>query len=147
MMVEARRQQQHSPVRAAVTAQLAVGDRHPGRRAGAGSKILAEIRLGFNLNKPDGPKSQYWLSFPDYDVKNRMKLEYPLEDFVTPLIDEYVHDFRATLMRGRDKYLHSRNAQGAQGKSHLQRTDHGPHHQADRFADYRRTSSATPSAP
>jgi integrase len=46
-----------------------------------------------------------------------MKLEYPLEDFVTPLIDEYVHDFRATLMRGRDEeYLFPGMHKGAKGK-------------------------------
>ena len=58
---------------------------------------LAAIRLGMNLIKPDGPRSNYWLVFPDYDVKNRIKLEYPLDQRVTRLIDEYVHDFRPSL--------------------------------------------------
>ena len=40
---------------------------------------LAAIRLGINLIKPGGPHSNYWLTFPDYDVKNRVTLEYPLE--------------------------------------------------------------------
>ena len=116
MMSEARRQQQHSPVRTAVTAQLAVAIAIltvvPVR-----IKNLTEVRLGFNLNKPGGPKSQYWLNFPDYDVKNRMKLEYPLEDYVTPLIDEYVHEFRPTLLRGRDEdYLFPGMNKGAKGK-------------------------------
>ena len=116
MMAEARRQQQHSPVRAAVLAQLAVAIAIlilvPLR-----IKNLTEIRLGINLSKPDGPKSQYWVNFPDYDVKNRMKLEYPLEHFVTPLIDEYVHDFRPTLLRGRDEdYLFPGMHKGAKGK-------------------------------
>jgi hypothetical protein len=61
---------------------------------------LAAIKLGANLIKPDGPASNYWLVFPDYDVKNRIKLEYPLPQYLTELIDEYVHDFRPTLMRG-----------------------------------------------
>jgi integrase len=61
---------------------------------------LTTIKLGFNLIKPDGPDSSYWLVFPDYDVKNRVKLEFPLEQYVTRLIDEYVHDFRPTLLRG-----------------------------------------------
>jgi hypothetical protein len=102
MINEARQRQECSPVRAAVTAQLAVAIAIlcivPVR-----IKNLSEIRLGFNLSKPGGTKSQYWLNFPNYDVKNRIKLEHPLEDHVTPLIDEYVHEFRPTLLRGRDE--------------------------------------------
>jgi integrase len=102
MMAEARRQQYHAPVRAAVTAQLAVAIAiltvAPIRVGN-----LTAIQLGKNLSKPDGPNSNYWLSFPDYDVKNRMKLEYPLEPYLTQLIDEYVHDFRPTLLRGRNE--------------------------------------------
>jgi integrase len=64
---------------------------------------LAATRLDFNLIKPDGPGSNYWLVFPDYDVKNRVRLEYPLDGQVTELIDEYVHDFRHALLRGRNE--------------------------------------------
>jgi integrase len=32
-----------------------------------------------------------------------MKLEYPLESYLTKLIDEYIHDFRPTLLRGRNE--------------------------------------------
>jgi hypothetical protein len=100
MMAEARRQRHHGDgVRAAVTAQLAVGigilSVAPVRLAN-----LASIRLGFNLIKPGGLDSNYWLVFPDYDVKNRVKLEYPLAQYLTLLIDEYVHEFRPTLLRG-----------------------------------------------
>jgi len=99
MMAAARSRQAFAPARAAVTAQLAVAIAiltfAPVRLAN-----LTAIRLGFNLIKPDGPESNYWLVFPDYDVKNRVKLEYPLERSITQLIDEYVHDFRPTLMRG-----------------------------------------------
>jgi site-specific recombinase XerD len=103
MMAEARRQRHHGDgVRAAVTAQLAIGigilSVAPVRLAN-----LASIRLGFNLIKPGGPDSNYWLVFPDYDVKNRVKLEYPLEQYLTRLIDEYVHEFRPTLLRGRNE--------------------------------------------
>jgi hypothetical protein len=116
MMAEARKHQQHAPLRAAVTAQIAVAIAilciAPVR-----IKNLTAIRLGTNLSKPGGPKSQYWLRFPDYDVKNRMKLEYPLEDHITPLIDEYVHDFRPTLLRGRDEdWLFPGARGGAKGK-------------------------------
>jgi len=99
MMAAARSRQAFAPARAAVTAQLAVAIAiltfAPVRLAN-----LTATRLGFNLIKPDGPESNYWLVFPDYDVKNRVKLEYPLERSITQLIDEYVHDFRPTLMRG-----------------------------------------------
>jgi integrase len=40
------------------------------------------------------------LVFPDYDVKNRVNLEFPFDDKLTALIDEYVHTFRSTLLRG-----------------------------------------------
>ena len=39
-------------------------------------------------------------SFPYYDVKNRIKLEFPLDEHLTALIEEYVHDHRAALLRG-----------------------------------------------
>jgi hypothetical protein len=92
MMTSARACAGHSPMRAAVTAQLAVAiailSVAPVRLAN-----LTAIRLGFNLIKPGGPGSNYWLVFPDYDVKNRVKLESPLEPYLTHLIDEYVFDY------------------------------------------------------
>jgi hypothetical protein len=95
MMAAAR--QQHAPISAAVTAQLAVAigilTAAPVRLAN-----LTAIRLGLNLIKPDSPNSNYWLVFPEYDVKNRVKLEYPLAPYLTRLIDEYVHDFRPVLL-------------------------------------------------
>jgi Phage integrase family len=101
MMATARSQQSSAPLRAAVTAQLAVAIAiltfAPVRLAN-----LTAIKLGFNLIKPGGPNSNYWLVFPNYDVKNRVKLEYPLEQHITRLIDEYVHDFRPTLLHGRN---------------------------------------------
>jgi len=101
LMSTARSQRLCAPLKAAVTAQLAVAIAiltwAPVRLAN-----LTAIRLGINLIKPDGPDSNYWLVFPDYDVKNRVKLEYPLERYLTRLIDEYVHDFRPTLLRGRN---------------------------------------------
>jgi integrase len=63
---------------------------------------LTTIRLGMNLIKPDGPDSDYWLVFPDYDVKNRVRLNYRLKN-ITVLIDEYVHDFRPNLLRRRNE--------------------------------------------
>jgi hypothetical protein len=99
MMAEARRQQ-HAPVRAGVMAQVAVAiailSVAPLRLAN-----LTAIRLGTNLIKPGGPGSDYWLTFPDHGVKNRVKIDYPLKEDVTRLIDKYVHTFRPTLLRGR----------------------------------------------
>jgi integrase len=59
--------------------------------------------LELNLIKPGGPEAHFWLVFPDYDVKNRLKLEYPMDRVVTELINEYVHDFRPTLLRGHNE--------------------------------------------
>jgi hypothetical protein len=101
MMSSARSLQPSASIKAAVTAQLAVAIAiltvAPVRLAN-----LVAIKLGFNLIKPDGPDSNYWLIFPDYDVKNRVRLEYPLEQYLTQLIDEYVHEFRPVLLRGRN---------------------------------------------
>jgi len=100
-LMSTARSQQSAPLRATITAQLAVAIAiltwAPVRLAN-----LTAIRLGINLIKPDGPGSNYWLVFPDYDVKNRVKLEYPLDQYLTRLIDEYVHNFRPTLLRGRN---------------------------------------------
>jgi hypothetical protein len=116
MMAEARRNRVRAPVQSAVKAQIAVAIALltivPVR-----IKNLTEIRLDLNLSKPAGPKSDYWLNFPDYDVKNRMKLEYALDEYITPLIDEYVHDFRPKLLRGRNEdYLFPGMRSGAKGK-------------------------------
>jgi integrase len=117
LMKEAWRQREHKPVQSAVTAQLATAIAIltivPVR-----IKNLTEIRLGLNLNKPGGPQSQYWLHFPDYDVKNRMKLEAPLENHITSLIDKYVHEFRPAVLRGRDEnVLFPGLRAGAKGKT------------------------------
>jgi integrase len=101
LMSTARSQRSSAPHRAAITAQLAVAIAiltvAPVRLAN-----LVAIKLGINLIKPGGPDSNYWLTFPDYDVKNRVRLEYPLEQDLTRMIDEYVHDFRPIVLRGRN---------------------------------------------
>jgi hypothetical protein len=101
MMAEARRGAQGN-VRAAVTAQLAIAIAIE-TVAPIRIKNLSEIRLGINLAKPGGSEDRYWLYFPNYDVKNRMRLEYPLEEHVSKLIDEYIHNFRPILLRGRNE--------------------------------------------
>jgi integrase len=119
MMRIARSQQASAPARAALAAQLAVAIAiltfAPVRLAN-----LTAIKLGFNLIKPDGPESNYWLVFPDYDVKNRVKLEYPLEPSVTRLIDEYVNEFRPALMRSSNEdWLFPGQTGGMKGKTCL----------------------------
>jgi hypothetical protein len=93
------RLERHAPVRAAVLAQIAVAVAvltvAPVRLGN-----LASIRIGENLTKPGGPESNYWLIFAKYEVKNAMPLQFPLDDAVTEIINEYVHDFRPALIRG-----------------------------------------------
>jgi integrase len=50
-------------------------------------------------------------------VKNRIRLEYPLEPYLTRFIDEYVYDFRPILLRGRNEnWLFPGQRGGAKGK-------------------------------
>ena len=98
LLMQQARAQRHAPIRAALTAQIAVAVAietvAPIRLAN-----LAAIQLEENLTKPGGPDSNYWLSFRKYDVKNGMPLQFKLDAEVTAIINEYVHDFRPALMR------------------------------------------------
>jgi integrase len=119
MMATARSQRAYAPAQSAVRAQIAAAigilTCAPVRLAN-----LTAIRLGTNLIKPGGLDSNYWLVFPDYDVKNRVKLEYPLEQYLTELIYEYVHDFRPALLRGRNEdWLFPGQGGQAKGKTCL----------------------------
>jgi integrase len=99
LMAQARLLREQAPVKAAVLAQLAVAIAiltfAPVRLGN-----LVQIRLDQNLMKPGGLDTPYMLVFPDYDVKNRVNLEFPLDDALTTLIDEYIREFRSTLLRG-----------------------------------------------
>jgi integrase len=99
LMQEARRVKDHAPIKAAVSAQVAVAIAIL-TLAPIRLRNLMCIELGQNLNKPGGPNSPYWLVFPHYDVKNRIDLNFQFDDALTDLIDEYIHDFRPTLLRG-----------------------------------------------
>ena len=98
LMRQARADQAHAPVKAAVTAQLAVAIAilcfAPVRLTN-----LVSIELDKNLIKPGGPNSPFWLTFPHYDVKNRLNLDFTFDEARTRLINEYIHDFRPTLVR------------------------------------------------
>jgi hypothetical protein len=99
LMRRARSLKDQAPVKAAVTAQIAVAVAIL-TAAPVRASNLAAIRLGENLNKPGGPDTPYLLVFPEYDVKNQVDLTSELDEYVTAVIDEYVHDFRPALMRG-----------------------------------------------
>ena len=99
LMKRARSLKDRAPVKAAVTAQIAVAvailTEAPVRAAN-----LAAIRLDENLIKPGGPETSYLLVFPHYDVKNRVDLTFEFDDYLTDLIDEYVQEYRPSLLRG-----------------------------------------------
>jgi integrase len=98
LMRQARYAKDHAPVKAALTAQLAVAVAiltfAPIRLGN-----LVAIELGQNLIKPGGLNSPYWLVFPNYDVKNQVDLNFKFDEPLTELIDEYVHEFRPVLLR------------------------------------------------
>jgi integrase len=99
LMEQARSNKDHAPIKAAVAAQLATAiailSFAPVRLGN-----LIKIELGQNLIKPAGLHSPYWLVFPNYDVKNRVDLNFKFDQPLTDLIDEYIHEFRPTLLRG-----------------------------------------------
>jgi integrase len=116
LMMEEARRQRHRPIRAAVIAQLAVAI---AIEAVAPVRLenLTSIRQEANLNKPDGPDSNYWLHFAPEDVKNTVRLQFVFKEYLTQLIDEYVQDFWPTLLRGRkEDYLFPGLRKGAKGK-------------------------------
>jgi integrase len=99
LMQQARSAKDHAPIKAGVSAQLAVAVAiltfAPVRLFN-----LVSIELGQNLIKPGGLNTPYWLVFPHYDVKNRVDLNFQFDQPLTDLIDEYVQEFRPALLRG-----------------------------------------------
>jgi integrase len=99
LMRKARLLAEHAPLKAAVTAQMAVAiailSVAPIRVGN-----LGRIRLEENLIKPGGLDAPYWLVFPDNDVKNGVPLEFPLDQHRSEMIDEYIHEFRVAALRG-----------------------------------------------
>lgn len=99
MMAEAKRLLNRSVSKAASRAALAIQilllTRAPVR---AGN--LLSIRIGQNLIRPGGVSAAYVLVFPDYDVKNRVDLDFPLSLPTSRLIDEYIQLFRPHLGQG-----------------------------------------------
>jgi integrase len=99
LMQEARLAKDHAPIKAAVTAQLAVAIAILTFAPIRVSNLMS-IELGKNLIKPGGLNIPYWLVFEHYDVKNRVDLNFKFDQPLTDLIDEYVHEFRPTVLRG-----------------------------------------------
>jgi integrase len=100
LMQHARSFKEHAPIKAAVTAQLAVAIAIE-TFAPIRLRNLVCIELGRNLIKPGGGlNTPSWLVFPNYDVKNRVDLNFKFDESLTNLIDEYVHEFRPRLLRG-----------------------------------------------
>jgi integrase len=99
LMQQARLAKDHAPVKAAIAAQLAAAiailSFAPIRLGN-----LIRIELGQNLIKPGGPNTPYWLVFPNFDVKNRVDLNFKFDQPLTDLLHEYIHEFRPTLLRG-----------------------------------------------
>jgi integrase len=99
LMDEAKSIRDRAPVKAAGLAQLAVAigieSVFPVRLGNLGS-----IRIGENLIRPGGAGTPYWLVFPDYDVKNRIRLETVFDAELTALIDDYIHNHLHVLLRG-----------------------------------------------
>ena len=84
LMQQAHLAKDHAPIKAAVMAQLA---------AAIGIETFAPVRLrnlvhieiDKNLIKPGGLYTPYWLTFPDYDVKNKVSLNFRFDAELTAL--------------------------------------------------------------
>ena len=98
LMEEALGVRDTSPTKAAIRAQLAVAI---GILTYAPIRLqnLISIRLDENLFRSHGPETAYWLRFPDHDVKNRVVLEFLLQEPLAALIAEYVRDQLPVLAR------------------------------------------------
>ena len=99
LMKRARSQRNRSPLKAAVNAEVAVAIAVQ-TVAPVRAHNLSTIRLDENLIRPGGLGSPYLLQFPHYDVKNRVDLSFELDQELSDLIDEYINDYRPTLLRG-----------------------------------------------
>jgi integrase len=118
LMRRARSLRDQAPTKAAVTAQIAVAVAIL-TSAPLRASNLVSIRLGENLIKSGRPDSPYLLVFPHFDVKNRVDLEFEFDDFVTAVIDEYIHYYRPVLMRGRTEDWLFPGEGGGSKDSHL----------------------------
>ena len=103
LMQQAPTAKDHAPIKAAVSAHLAVAIAIL-TFAPIRLRNLVSIELGRHLIKPGGLNTPYWLVFPGYDVKNRVDLNFQFDQTLTDLIDEYIREFRHPLLRGANAY-------------------------------------------
>ena len=99
LMQRTRLARDHAPIKAAVMAQLAVAIAIE-TFAPVRLRNLIHIELDKNLIKPGGLNTPFWLVFPNYDVKNRVDLNFRFDQPLTDLVDEYIHEDRPNLLRG-----------------------------------------------
>jgi hypothetical protein len=99
LMSEARRKLNSSPRHAAILATVAVQIQILTRAPVRVSNLLA-IKLGTNLKREMGRENSYRLHFPDYDVKNRVSLDFNLPGTTAAMIDDYINLFRPHLGDG-----------------------------------------------
>ena len=136
LMREARSTKNRSPLKAAVNAEVAVAIAVL-TVAPIRAHNLVTIRLDENLIRPGGLQSPYLLVFPDYDVKNRVELSFELDKELTNLIDEYIQDYRPTLLRGSnaDWLFPGKSAQPKERPS-VRHPDFRSHQEGDRSLDH-----------
>ena len=136
LMQQARSAKDHAPIKAAVSAQLAVAIAIL-TFAPIRLRNLIRIELGQNLIKPGGLNTPYWLVFPNYDVKNRVDLNFKFDQPLTDLIDEYVHEFRPALLRGSNSsWLFPGEDGEPKNGLLLQQADYCSHSESDRTSDH-----------
>jgi hypothetical protein len=136
LMRQARPAKEHAPVKAAVMAQLAAAIAIE-TFAPVRLRNLIHIEIGKNLIKPGGLDTPSWLMFPDYDVKNKVSLNFRFDAELTDLLDEYVHDFRPVLLRGSNSMWLFPGENGEPKNSVVvQQTDYRAHSESDRASDH-----------
>jgi integrase len=54
-----------------------------------------------------------------YDVKNQVDLTFELDEYVTAVTDEYIHDYRPALMRGSNEDWLFPGGEGGSKDAHL----------------------------
>lgn len=115
ILTEANALRGTQPVKAAVSAQLAIAISVLAM-APVRLQNLGTIRIGYNLVRPGGPSGLFHLIFAANEVKNEEPLEFPLNAQVSSMVDTFIHDYRPHLMRGHNHdYLFPGEAGGHKG--------------------------------
>jgi integrase len=100
LMAKAQAIHNRSPMKAAHLAELAVAIRLllvvPVRMAN-----LMSTSFDTHLIRPGGKNTSWQLIYPDYEVKNDVPLEFPLDQETSELTDTFAQTFRPLLMHGR----------------------------------------------